>query len=88
MLTIHLTDAKNASVIPDLQYLEEVLDVNYFSVVGAFVGLMKPGMMTLSCYSLNRFLLGVTSLQLGLVKEGILRKHVNIDPVVYVNSGT
>ncbi|KAL5975288.1 hypothetical protein ACLOJK_031967 [Asimina triloba] len=75
MLTIYnLTDVKNASAVPDLQRLE-VLAGSYFSVAGAFVGLMKPGRMTL---------FGTLLVVWGLVKEGILGKPVNTDPATAV----
>ncbi|XP_058074527.1 uncharacterized protein LOC131223219 [Magnolia sinica] len=77
ILTIYnLTDVKNASAITDLQRLE-VLAGSYFSVAGAFVGLMKPGRMTM---------FGTLLVVWGLVKEGILGKPVNTDPktAVYV----
>lgn len=72
----NLTEAKNASAIVDLQRLE-VLAGSYFSVAGAFVGLINPGRMTL---------FGTLLVVWGLVKEGILGKPVNTDPTkaVYV----
>ncbi|CAA7039737.1 unnamed protein product [Microthlaspi erraticum] len=72
----NLTNVKEASAVPDLQRLE-VLAGSYFSVAGAFVGLLKPGRMSM---------FGSLLLVWGLVKEGILRKPVNTDPsrTVYV----
>ncbi|KAL5980323.1 hypothetical protein ACLOJK_028231 [Asimina triloba] len=71
MLTIYnFTDLKNVSAIPDLQRLK-VLARSYFSIVGAFVGLMKPGRMTL---------FGTLLMGCGLFKEDILGKPVNTDP--------
>ncbi|CAN8256654.1 unnamed protein product [Cochlearia groenlandica] len=72
----NLTDIKEASAVTDLQRLE-VLAGSYFSVAGAFVGLLKPGRMSM---------FGSLLLVWGLVKEGILKKPVNTDPTrtVYV----
>ncbi|KAL5988956.1 hypothetical protein ACLOJK_027058 [Asimina triloba] len=71
MLTIYnFTDLKNVSTVPNLQRLE-VLARSYFSVVSAFVGLMKPGRLTL---------FGTLLMGWRLFKEGILGKLVNIDP--------
>ncbi|ERN04503.1 hypothetical protein AMTR_s00081p00094150 [Amborella trichopoda] len=71
--TLHfynLTDAKNYSAIVDLQRLE-VLAGCYFSVAGAFVGLLKPGRMSM---------FGTLLVVWGLVKEGILGKPATTDP--------
>lgn len=72
----NLTNVKEASAVTDLQRLE-VLAGSYFSVAGAFVGLLKPGRMSM---------FGSLLLVWGLVKEGILGKPVNTDPAktVYV----
>lgn len=72
----NLTDIKEASAMTDLQRLE-VLAGSYFSVAGAFVGLLKPGRMSM---------FGSLLVIWGLVKEGILGKPVNTDPAkaVYV----
>ncbi|KAK1306671.1 hypothetical protein QJS10_CPA10g00397 [Acorus calamus] len=72
----NMTEAKNASPMVDLQRLE-VLAGSYFSVAGAFIGLLKPGRMTL---------FGMLLTVWGLVKEGILGKPANTDPTqaVYV----
>ncbi|KAF8118231.1 hypothetical protein N665_0006s0221 [Sinapis alba] len=72
----NLTNVKDASAVPDLQRLE-VLAGSYFSVAGAFVGLLKPGRMGM---------FGSLLLVWGLVKEGILKKPMNTDPsrTVYV----
>ncbi|KAA0064936.1 hypothetical protein IC582_006195 [Cucumis melo] len=72
----NLTNIKEASAVTDLQRLE-VLAGSYFSVAGAFVGLLKPGRMSM---------FGTLLVIWGLVKEGILGKPVNTDPVkaVYV----
>ncbi|XP_010491849.1 PREDICTED: uncharacterized protein LOC104769349 [Camelina sativa] len=72
----NLTNVKEASAATDLQRLE-VLAGSYFSVAGAFVGLLKPGRMGM---------FGSLLLVWGLVKEGILGKPVNTDPAktVYV----
>ncbi|XP_074571486.1 uncharacterized protein LOC141828037 [Curcuma longa] len=74
--TYNLTEAKNASPVVDLQRLE-VLAGSYFSVAGAFVGLISPGRMTL---------FGTLLVVWGLVKEGVLGKPANTDPAqaVYV----
>ncbi|KAF2577323.1 hypothetical protein F2Q68_00000368 [Brassica cretica] len=55
----------------------QVLAGSYFSVAGAFVGLLKPGRMGM---------FGSLLLVWGLVKEGILKKPMNTDPqgTVYV----
>ena len=55
----------------------QVLAGSYFSVAGAFIGLLKPGRMGM---------FGSLLLVWGLVKEGILKKPVNTDPskTVYV----
>ncbi|XP_023002496.1 uncharacterized protein LOC111496320 [Cucurbita maxima] len=72
----NLTNIKEASAMTDLQRLE-VLAGSYFSVAGAFVGLLKPGRMSM---------FGSLLVIWGLVKEGILGKPVNTDPAkaVYV----
>ncbi|CAG7911504.1 unnamed protein product [Brassica rapa] len=72
----NLTNVKEASAVPDLQRLE-VLAGSYFSVAGAFIGLLKPGRMGM---------FGSLLLVWGLVKEGILKKPANTDPskTVYV----
>ncbi|XP_077210919.1 tail fiber [Tasmannia lanceolata] len=72
----NLTDAKNASALTDLQRLE-VLAGSYFSVAGAFIGLLKPGRMSM---------FGTLLMVWGLVKEGILGKPINTDQTkaVYV----
>ncbi|CAN6805764.1 unnamed protein product [Brassica oleracea] len=73
----NLTNVKDASAVSDLQRLE-VLAGTYFSVAGAFVGLLKPGSMGM---------FGSLLLVWGLVKEGILKKLMNTDPssTVYVD---
>ncbi|CAI9284264.1 unnamed protein product [Lactuca saligna] len=73
----NLTDIKVVSAIPDLQRLE-VLAGSYFSVAGAFIGLLKPQRMSM---------FGTLLIVWGLVKEGLLGKQpVNTDPTrsVYV----
>ncbi|KAL0016362.1 hypothetical protein SO802_003431 [Lithocarpus litseifolius] len=72
----NLTSVKGASAVTDLQRLE-VLAGSYFSVAGAFVGLLKPGRMSM---------FGMLLIVWGLVKEGILGRPVNTDPTkaVYV----
>ncbi|KAI3691098.1 hypothetical protein L2E82_49315 [Cichorium intybus] len=72
----NLTDIKVVSAIPDLQRLE-VLAGSYFSVAGAFIGLLKPQRMSM---------FGTLLIVWGLVKEGLLGKPVNTDPTrsVYV----
>ncbi|KAI3729882.1 hypothetical protein L6452_18554 [Arctium lappa] len=72
----NLTDIKGASAMPDLQRLE-VLAGSYFSVAGAFIGLLKPQRMSM---------FGTLLIVWGLVKEGLLGKPVNTDPTraVYV----
>ncbi|KAK2446052.1 tail fiber [Trifolium repens] len=72
----NLTTIKEASAVTDLQRLE-VLAGSYFSVAGALVGILKPGRMSV---------FGSLLVIWGLVKEGILGKPVNTDPVkaVYV----
>ncbi|MQL81423.1 hypothetical protein Taro_013881 [Colocasia esculenta] len=70
----NLTNAKNSSAMLDLQRLE-VLAGSYFSVAGAFVGLIKPGRMTL---------FGVLLVVWGLVKEAFLGKPKNTDPATAV----
>ncbi|GAV89588.1 hypothetical protein CFOL_v3_33002 [Cephalotus follicularis] len=72
----NLTSVKEAPATTDLQRLE-VLAGSYFSVAGAFIGLLKPGRMTM---------FGTLLVVWGLVKEGILGKPVNTDPTraVYV----
>ncbi|KAL8226710.1 hypothetical protein R6Q57_016542 [Mikania cordata] len=72
----NLTDIKGASAMPDLQRLE-VLAGSYFSVAGAFIGLLKPQRMSM---------FGTLLVIWGLVKEGLLGKPVNTDPTqsVYV----
>jgi len=66
----NLTSAKEASALPDLQRLE-VLAGSYFSVAGAFVGILKPGRMSM---------FGTLLVIWGLVKEGMLGRPVNVDP--------
>ncbi|KAF3972375.1 hypothetical protein ACB098_01G111400 [Castanea mollissima] len=66
----NLTSVKEASAVTDLQRLE-VLAGSYFSVAGAFVGLLKPGRMSM---------FGMLLIVWGLVKEGILGRPVNTDP--------
>ncbi|KAI7726753.1 hypothetical protein M8C21_026430 [Ambrosia artemisiifolia] len=72
----NLTEIKGASAMPDLQRLE-VLAGSYFSVAGAFIGLLKPQRMSM---------FGTLLIVWGLVKEGLLGKPVNTDPTrsVYV----
>ncbi|XP_010519941.1 PREDICTED: uncharacterized protein LOC104799228 [Tarenaya hassleriana] len=72
----NLTNIKEASAVTDLQRLE-VLAGSYFSVAGAFVGILKPGRMSM---------FGSLLLTWGLVKEGMLGKPANTDPTrsVYV----
>ncbi|KAK9075680.1 hypothetical protein SSX86_004008 [Deinandra increscens subsp. villosa] len=72
----NLTDIKGATAMPDLQRLE-VLAGSYFSVAGAFIGLLKPQRMSM---------FGTLLIIWGLVKEGLLGKPVNTDPTrsVYV----
>nr|XP_043607032.1 uncharacterized protein LOC122579016 [Erigeron canadensis] len=72
----NLTEIKVASAMPDLQRLE-VLAGSYFSVAGAFIGLLKPQRMSM---------FGTLLIVWGLVKEGLLGKPVNTDPTrsVYV----
>ncbi|KAF5192328.1 tail fiber [Thalictrum thalictroides] len=74
--TYNLTKIKEATEIPELQHLE-VLAGSYFSVAGAFIGLLKPGRMSM---------FGTILLIWGLVKEGFLGKPVNTDPAkaIYV----
>ncbi|KAL5729527.1 hypothetical protein ACHQM5_002466 [Ranunculus cassubicifolius] len=72
--TYNLTGVKEATALPELQRLE-VLAGSYFSVAGAFVGLMKPGRMSM---------FGTLLLIWGLVKEGILGRPVNTDPATAV----
>ncbi|XP_076885595.1 uncharacterized protein LOC143535132 [Bidens hawaiensis] len=72
----NLTDIKGATAMPDLQRLE-VLAGSYFTVAGAFFGLLKPQRMSM---------FGTLLVVWGLVKEGLLGKPVNTDPTrsVYV----
>ncbi|KAI3716860.1 hypothetical protein L1987_68060 [Smallanthus sonchifolius] len=70
----NLTDIKGASTMPDLQRLE-VLAGSYFSVAGAFIGLLKPQRMSM---------FGTLLVIWGLVKEGLLGKPVNRDPTTSV----
>ncbi|KAK4747057.1 hypothetical protein SAY87_026094 [Trapa incisa] len=72
----NLTTVKEASPVVDLQRLE-VLAGSYFCVAGAIVGILKPGRMSM---------FGTLLVIWGLVKEGMLGKPVNTDPVrgVYV----
>ncbi|KAM7258642.1 hypothetical protein ACFE04_014383 [Oxalis oulophora] len=73
----NLTSVKEASPVADLQRLE-VLAGSYFSVAGAFIGLLKPGRMSM---------FGTLLIIWGLVKEGFLGRPVNPDPAtggVYV----
>ncbi|KAF3781617.1 hypothetical protein EJ110_NYTH36568 [Nymphaea thermarum] len=70
----NLTAAKSASAMVDLQRLE-VLAGSYFSVAGAFVGLMKPGRMSM---------FGTLLVVWGLVKESFLGKPPNTDPATAV----
>ncbi|GAB2275523.1 hypothetical protein Dimus_010280 [Dionaea muscipula] len=72
----NLTNVKEVSAVTDLQRLE-VLSGSYFAVAGAFIGLLKPGRMSM---------FGTLLIIWGLVKEGILGKPVNTDPnrAVYV----
>ncbi|XP_076954899.1 uncharacterized protein LOC143629543 isoform X1 [Bidens hawaiensis] len=72
----NLTDIKGATAMPDLQRLE-VLAGSYFSVAGAFIGLLKPQRMSM---------FGTLLVVWGLVKEGLLGKPINTDPTrsVYV----
>lgn len=55
----------------------QVLAGSYFSVAGAFVGIIKPGRMSM---------FGTLLVIWGLVKEGILGKPTNTDPAkaIYV----
>ncbi|OAY53696.1 uncharacterized protein LOC110610378 [Manihot esculenta] len=72
----NLTSVKEAPAVVDLQRLE-VLAGSYFSVAGAFVGIIKPGRMSM---------FGTLLVIWGLVKEGILGKPTNTDPAkaIYV----
>ncbi|KAK3212365.1 hypothetical protein Dsin_017071 [Dipteronia sinensis] len=74
--TYNLTGIKEASAVTDLHRLE-VLAGSYFSVAGAFVGILKPGRMGM---------FGTLLILWGLIKEGILGKPENTDPTkaVYV----
>ncbi|KAL8503767.1 hypothetical protein ACS0TY_022475 [Phlomoides rotata] len=67
----NLTHIKEASSITDLQRLE-VLAGSYFSVAGSLIGILKPGKMSI---------FGTLLVVWGLVKEGILGKPVNTEPV-------
>ncbi|KAL9267384.1 hypothetical protein AKJ16_DCAP06067 [Drosera capensis] len=73
----NLTNVKEVSAVTDLQRLE-VLSGSYFAVAGAFIGLLKPGRMSM---------FGTLLIIWGLVKEGFLGKPVNVDPsrAVYVS---
>ncbi|KAJ3671214.1 hypothetical protein LUZ60_008640 [Juncus effusus] len=75
--TYNLTQVKSSSPLLDIQRLE-ILAGSYFCAAGAFVGLIKPGRMTL---------FGTLVVAWGLVKEGIFGKPVNADPhaSVYVH---
>ncbi|KAF9611932.1 hypothetical protein IFM89_037152 [Coptis chinensis] len=53
-----------------------VLAGSYFSMLGALVGLLKPGRMSM---------FGTLLVIWGLVKEGLLGKPVNIDPAKVVS---
>ncbi|GAB2233512.1 hypothetical protein Droror1_Dr00002736 [Drosera rotundifolia] len=66
----NLTNVKEVSAVTDLQRLE-VLSGSYFAVAGAFIGLLKPGRMSM---------FGTLLIIWGLVKEGFLGKPVNVDP--------
>ncbi|KAL3497403.1 hypothetical protein ACH5RR_040135 [Cinchona calisaya] len=66
----NLTGVKEASAATDLQRLE-VLAGSYFSAAGAFIGILRPGRMSM---------FGSLLVIWGLVKEGILGKPVNADP--------
>ncbi|KAB1204596.1 hypothetical protein CJ030_MR8G020619 [Morella rubra] len=66
----NLTGVKEAPALTDLQRLE-VLAGSYFCVAGAFVGLLRPGRMSM---------FGTLLVIWGLVKEGILGKPANTDP--------
>ncbi|XP_019154022.1 PREDICTED: uncharacterized protein LOC109150546 [Ipomoea nil] len=66
----NLTNIKEASAATDLQRLE-VLAGSYFSVAGAFIGIIKAGRMSM---------FGTLLIIWGLVKEGILNKQANPDP--------
>ncbi|KAL6334031.1 hypothetical protein AAG906_000086 [Vitis piasezkii] len=67
----NLINVKEAPVTTDLQYLE-VLAGSYFSVAGAFLGLLKYGRVSL---------FGMLIIIWGLVKEAILRKPANTSPL-------
>ncbi|CAI9759201.1 unnamed protein product [Fraxinus pennsylvanica] len=71
LLSIYnLTGIKEASTVTDLQQLE-VLIGSYLLVVGALIGLLKPGRMSM---------FGTLLVIWGLVKEGILKKPASTDP--------
>ncbi|KAF9617116.1 hypothetical protein IFM89_033616 [Coptis chinensis] len=71
----NLTEVKEASPVTDLQRLEVVLAGSFF-VVGALVGVLKPGRMSM---------FGTLLVIWGLVKEGLFGKPVNTDPAKVVS---
>eukprot|EP00252_Welwitschia_mirabilis_P019341 TRINITY_DN4448_c0_g1_i1.p1 TRINITY_DN4448_c0_g1~~TRINITY_DN4448_c0_g1_i1.p1 ORF type:complete len:208 (+),score=31.49 TRINITY_DN4448_c0_g1_i1:273-896(+) len=66
----NLTSSQSASQSIDLRHLE-VLAGSYFAVAGAFIGLLKPGRMSM---------FGTLLIVWGLVKETVLGKPMSNDP--------